>query len=124
MWWRTPINGPSCRGLILAQKVFHVSPFCEPFEGQYRFRFEQHAGRAFAQIDYHDEATESGKLLITTIHGAPQILTAGAVVRAVLKHPLMTFGVVARIHWQALKLWIKRAPFFTKPEPPSLETTR
>lgn len=108
---------------ILAQKVFHVSPFCE-VKGQYRFRFEQHAGRAFAQIDYHDEATESGKLLITTIHGAPQILTAGAVVRAVLKHPLMTFGVVARIHWQALKLWIKRAPFFTKPEPPSLETTR
>jgi DUF1365 family protein len=108
---------------ILAQKVFHVSPFCE-IKGHYRFRFEQHAGRAFAQIDYHDEATESGKLLVTTIHGAPQPLTASSELGAVLKHPLMTFGVVARIHWQAFKLWLKRLPFFSKPEPPSLETTR
>ncbi|MBL8514846.1 MAG: DUF1365 domain-containing protein [Betaproteobacteria bacterium] len=108
---------------ILAQKVFHVSPFCE-IKGHYRFRFEQHAGRAFAQIDYHDEAAESGKLLVTTIHGAPLPLTASSALSAVLKHPLMTFGVVARIHWQAFKLWLKRLPFFSKPEPPSLETTR
>lgn len=108
---------------ILAQKVFHVSPFCE-IKGHYRFRFEQRAGRAFAQIDYHDDATESGKLLVTTIHGTPQPLTSGSALGAVCRHPLMTFGVVARIHWQALKLWIRRVPFFSKPEPPSLETTR
>ena len=29
-----------------------------------------------------------------------------------------------RIHWQALKLWRKRVPFFTKPEPPTISTTR
>lgn len=34
--------------------------------------------------------------------------------------PLLTFGVVARIHWQALRLWIKRVPFFgTRGEPPA-----
>jgi hypothetical protein len=31
----------------------------------------------------------------------------------------MTFGVIARIHWQALHLWIKRAPLFRQPEPPA-----
>ena len=29
--------------------------------------------------------------------------------------PLMTLGVIARIHWQALQLWLKRVPFFRKP---------
>jgi hypothetical protein len=28
--------------------------------------------------------------------------------------PLLTLGVVARIHWQALRLWAKRVPFFGK----------
>jgi hypothetical protein len=28
----------------------------------------------------------------------------------------MTFGVVARIHWQALKLWLKRVPWVHKPD--------
>jgi DUF1365 family protein len=31
---------------------------------------------------------------------------------------------MARIHWQALKLWAKRVPFFAKPEPPPLDVTR
>jgi DUF1365 family protein len=31
--------------------------------------------------------------------------------RAFLRMPLLTFGVIARIHWQALKLWLKKVPF-------------
>jgi DUF1365 family protein len=29
--------------------------------------------------------------------------------------------VVLRIHWQALRLWVKGATFHTKPEPPRKE---
>jgi hypothetical protein len=36
----------------------------------------------------------------------------------------MTVGVVARIHWQALRLWAKRVPFFSKPIPPVEQVTR
>jgi DUF1365 family protein len=36
----------------------------------------------------------------------------------------MTLGVVLRIHWQALKLFIKKTPFFVKPVPPGTFTTR
>jgi DUF1365 family protein len=32
---------------------------------------------------------------------------------------MMTFGVVAKIHWQALKLFFKRVPFQSKPTPPA-----
>jgi uncharacterized protein len=111
---------------LTSRKVLHVSPFCE-VKGHYRFRFEQIKGRAFAQIDYYDNnvaATDDGKLIVTTMQGVAEALTSRAALLAFLSHPLMTFGVVARIHWHALKLWIKRVPFFTKPEPPSFETTR
>ena len=115
---------------LRSRKVFHVSPFCE-VKGHYRFRFEQVAGRAFAQIDYYDTgdagdagSADAGKLIVTTLHGAAEPLTSRAALLAFLGHPLMTFGVVARIHWQALKLWLKRVPFFTKPEPPSIHISR
>lgn len=107
---------------LLARKCFHVSPFCE-VRGHYRFRFEQTAGRAFAQIDYYDGATDDDKLIVTTMHGVPTPLTASSALSAFFAHPLMTFGVMARIHWQALKLWRKRVPFFSKPNPPSQQTT-
>ncbi len=110
---------------LSAKKVFHVSPFCE-VKGHYRFRFEQTHGRAFAQIDYYDGPgdSEDDKLIVTTVHGQPQPLTATAALSAFITHPLMTFGVVARIHWQALKLWLKHVKFISKPEPPASETTR
>ena len=112
---------------LTSRKVFHVSPFCD-VKGHYRFRFEQIAGRAFAQIDYYDGAgatpADADKLIVTTVHGDAGPLTSSATLRAMLSHPLMTFGVVARIHWHALKLWLKRVPFFTKPEPPVAQTTR
>lgn len=108
---------------LTARKVFHVSPFCE-VRGHYRFRFEQTGTRAFAQVDFHDGPSDDDQLIVTTIHGTPTPLTAATALAAFVRHPLMTLGVVARIHWQALKLWKKRVPFFEKPAPPPLETTR
>ena len=115
-----------------AKKVFYVSPFCE-VKGHYRFRFEQNSERAFAQIDYYDDhhhagekilIDESDKLIVTTVYGKPQALTASNTLSAFFTHPLMTFGVIARIHFQALKLWLKHLKFISKPAPPTIDTTR
>ncbi len=43
--------------------------------------------------------------------------------RALIRFPLLTFGVITRIHWQALRLWIKKVTFFSKPVAPLKETT-
>lgn len=105
--------------LLTAQKVFHVSPFCD-VSGHYRFRFlDAHRAdgdRFVARIDLDDE---HGPLLQTSIGGHLQPVTTAAVLRTFIGAPLLTFGVIVRIHWQALQLWRKRVPFFRKPLPPA-----
>ena len=111
-----------------ARKIFHVSPFCA-IEGSYRFRFmlkekivnQLLHEQTIACVDYDDE---NGPLLLTSISGESSPLSDTTALRAFIFYPLMTFGVIAKIHWQALQLWIKRVPFFRKPLPPSQELSR
>ncbi|MDO9360978.1 MAG: DUF1365 domain-containing protein [Polaromonas sp.] len=109
---------------LSAAKVFHVSPFCT-LEGRYRFRFMRSAegtpAKTVARIDYDDAA---GPLLETSVSGTLEPLTTASLRKAIWRYPAMTFGVVARIHWQALKVWCKRVPFIRKPEPPNRFVTR
>jgi DUF1365 family protein len=113
---------------LRATKVFHVSPFCQ-VQGSYRFRFlrtrrregETDVERIVARID-HDDA--HGPLVLTSISGALLALTPAASRAALLSHPFMTLSVMARIHWQAFKLWRKRVPFLSKPAPPESRVTR
>jgi DUF1365 family protein len=119
----------------IATKVFHVSPFCS-VAGRYRFRFmhgtTQAADRSdpserpvlrrtVARID-HDDA--EGALIQTSVSGVLEPLCTRSLRRAFFGMPLMTLGVIGRIHWQAVRLWWKRVPFFRKPEPPVGFVTR
>ncbi|MDP2000222.1 MAG: DUF1365 domain-containing protein [Rhodoferax sp.] len=105
-----------------AAKVFHVSPFC-PVEGGYRFRFmlTPDLKRTVARVDFDDA---QGPVIETSVSGVLEPLNAQSLRRAVWRYPAMTLGVVLRIHWQAVKLFIKKAPFFGKPTPPTNFTTR
>lgn len=90
-----------------ATKVFHVSPFCE-VAGAYRFRFHLDRPVPLARIDYDDA---DGELLLTSISGKARAWSAAALLGVFLRMPFLTAGVMARIHWQALKLWLKGVPF-------------
>lgn len=105
---------------LRACKAMHVSPFCR-VEGQYRFRFARADTRIVARVE-HDDAT--GPLLITSVSGRLAPATAARQWRAFFGQPLMTFFVVARIHWQALRLFVKRVPFVNKPQAPAQALTR
>lgn len=103
---------------LSANKVFHVSPFCT-LAGRYRFRFMHSDAdgeqKTVARIDYDDA---SGPLLQTSVSGTLVALSAASLRKALWCYPAMTLSVIARIHWQAFKLWRKQLPFIRKPEPP------
>jgi DUF1365 family protein len=101
--------------LLQAKKIFHVSPFCE-VNGTYQFRFSDQANRNVVRIDH---ATDEGGLLETSMSGELVNAVPRQIVRAMTAYPFFTLGVMARIHWQALRLWLMKVPFFRKPNPPS-----
>lgn len=117
-------NGASLHSgeTLISDKVFHVSPFCD-VSGEYRFRFlfskDSESGlNSVCRIELFSELLP---LIYTSISGEDQTLTQSALRRAKFQYPMMTFGVIARIHWQAFKLWLKGVPFHSKPEPPKME---
>ena len=110
---------------LKSNKVFHVSPFCD-VRGDYHFRFlfpqESKSQRhTVCRIELHEDGMP---LINTSISGVSEPLTRKSLYLAFLRYPLMSFGVIGRIHWQALKLWFKGVPFHSKPKPPTLEVTR
>ena len=109
---------------LRARKAFHVSPFCA-IDGGYRFEFRRGGAdglqSARVRVDYHD--TE-GPVLLTGIAGRLEPLTPASRRRALWRYPLLTLGVMARILWNALLLWLKRVPLHTKPQMPASPVSR
>ena len=100
---------------LKCRKVLHVSPFCR-VEGSYEFRVRETPNSALVSIDYHDV---DGLLIRTALGGRLKALTRSTALAALIRQPLLTVGVVARIHWQALRLALKKAPFYGKHPAPS-----
>jgi DUF1365 family protein len=69
-------------------------------------------------VDYWDAGACR---LRTRLGGRAQALDGRAMARWLLRQPLMTLGVIARIHWQAARLALRRVPFHRKPLPPHEE---
>lgn len=101
------------------EKRIFVSPFA-PGAGRWRFHFA-HARRG---LSVHMDAWEEGesRYLDATLAGVYRPLTTRAMLLAMLRYPAVTLGVVAAIHWQALRLWLKRIPHFRHVPQPAEET--
>jgi uncharacterized protein len=94
----------SAAGLRQAQdKQFYVSPFVE-MAMRYHFRIsppEDHVRLRILETD------REGPLLAATFAGLRHPLTTMALLRAFVALPLVTLKIVAAIHWEALRLWLK-----------------
>lgn len=96
-------------------KLFHVSPFL-PMDLEYEF----HLSVPGESLAVHVDELERGvKVFDATFSARRRPLTTASLARALLSNPLMPAMVLAWIHWQALKLWLKEIPVYTRPEPPA-----
>jgi DUF1365 family protein len=84
-------------------KLFYVSPFVE-MAMRYHFRISPPADRVKLRIL---EIDHEGPLLAATFKGRRRPLNTVELLRSFCALPLVTLKIVAAIHWEALRLWIK-----------------
>ncbi|UUX49756.1 DUF1365 domain-containing protein [Nisaea acidiphila] len=96
------------------EKGFYVSPFME-MQSTYRFRVKEPGEKLSILIR---QETPEGETLVATHTGRREDLTDTAILKMAALYPLLTLKVVAGIHWEALKLWIKGAVFHERPAEP------
>ncbi len=101
------------------EKCFHVSPFFD-LVGRYRFTLDEPGERYRVAIH---ETREGAPLLDATLAGERVALSDATILRQVLAMPLMTLKVVAGIHWEALKIWLRGGRFHTKPALPTTKVS-
>jgi DUF1365 family protein len=93
------------------KKLMHVSPFFS-LDGTYDFVLPLPGETAEVTIDL----THGGHTVLAAsmfLKRAP--LTDRTLLRMLLRLPFMTLKVILAIHWEALRLWLKRAPLFPRP---------
>jgi DUF1365 family protein len=93
------------------KKLMHVSPFFS-LDGTYRFELPPPGERLEARIDL---AHGGETVLASHLSLERRSLTDASLLGALARYPLMTASVIAAIHWQALRLWLKGARVWTKP---------
>jgi DUF1365 family protein len=98
-----------------ADKTLHVSPF-QPMSGRYRFRITPPGDRLAVHVDV---LRDGERVFDSTLTGERRELTTGSLLQTVLRHPHSGLRTLALIHYQALRLWLKKAPFHAKPELPA-----
>lgn len=99
---------------LTAQKMMHVSPF-QKVEGTYRFNFEITEAAINIRIDYRNK--DQG--VLATLTGKRRAATDMSLFLAALRRPFGAARVLALIHWQAIILYLKKAPFLKKPVAPN-----
>ncbi len=89
-------------------KTFFVSPFIS-VDGRYAVHVRDEPGGLRVAIALRQDGAP---LLSTSLVLGRRPLTDRWLLRLLLRHPLVTHKTIAAIHWHALRLWLRGAPFF------------
>ncbi|HBC08307.1 MAG TPA: DUF1365 domain-containing protein [Rhodospirillaceae bacterium] len=89
-------------------KALYVSPFIG-MDTSYQFRIVPPGENIRVIIRQEDS---EGLLLAASFAGDRRPFSSRSLTQALIRFPLLTLKVMAGIHWEALKLWLKGLPVF------------
>ena len=92
-------------------KAFHVSPFMD-MNLNYDWRFTEHGKTLNVTMVNLEQGQE---IFNADLNLERREITGRNLARVLVQYPLVTVKVIAAIYWQAFRLWIKSAPFYTHP---------
>lgn len=100
-------------------KALYVSPFLG-MNMTYSFRVVPPSERLALAVICCDDARP---VLFTSLIARRRPLSDGFLFRAFLSYPMLTVKVMAGIHWEALRLWLKGIRVLQRPAPPAAKVT-
>ncbi|WP_184546720.1 DUF1365 domain-containing protein [Mucilaginibacter sp. FT3.2] len=100
------------------EKYFYVSPFIDM---DTNFDFDLHIPGEKLQVKIDDYDKEGKRFFISTLSGVKKPLTDANLLLYFISFPLITLKVITLIHWQALRLWLKKIPFHKKDDQKELQ---
>ena len=113
-----PESKDHARFRLRVPKLFYVSPF-SPLTAAFDFHLRLPDERLVVRINEY----EGDRLLLhSVLAGRRRPLTDATLAGFALKYPLLSLTVMARIHLQALHLYLKKVPYFRKAADPSRQT--
>lgn len=99
-------------------KLFYISPFSE-LDLDLHFKLSIPHEKLSIHVNEH---TREGTLnFSSSLIGESRPLTQANLLRETVRFPWLTAQVVVGIHWHALRLWLKKIPFYRKKNRPDLQ---
>lgn len=102
--------------VLSAQKIFHVSPFFA-VEGDYRLRMQVDPADDLVRVLMRYSVDGTARLT-ATLRGTRETLNNSSVVRSIVATRQWPLRPLVSIHVEAVRLWMKRVPFHSRPQPP------
>lgn len=116
------VDEPGMPGTIVRRafdKELFVSPFID-LAARYDFATRIPDDRISVVVR---EAVSQGPVLVAALTAKRAPITSRSLARAFFTYPLVTLKVIGGIHWEAVKLWLKGAPYRRRGTPPEHHVT-
>lgn len=91
-------------------KYFYVSPFID-MDTNFDFNLQIPKDKLHIKIDDYKEGR---RFFLSTLTGEKRSLSNGNLLWFAIRFPFITIQIITLIHWNALKLWLKKLPFHRK----------